>query len=31
MCLADILILTLPNKLAHVMENAVATIFHTLD
>jgi hypothetical protein len=31
MCLADILILTLPNTLAHVMENAVAAIFHTLD
>ena len=31
MCLADILILTLPGTLAHVMENAVAAIFHTLD
>ena len=31
MCLADILILTLPNTLAHVMENVVAAIFHTLD
>ena len=31
MCLADILILTLLNTLAHVMENAVAAIFHTLD
>jgi hypothetical protein len=31
MCLAVILILTLPNTLAHVMEKAVAAIFHTLD
>jgi hypothetical protein len=31
MCLADILIITLPNTLAHVMEKAVAAIFHTLD
>jgi hypothetical protein len=30
-CLADILIITLPNTLAHVMEYAVAAIFHTLD
>jgi hypothetical protein len=31
MCLAVILILTLPNTLAHVMEKAVAAIFYTLD
>jgi hypothetical protein len=31
MCLADILIITLPYTLAHVMEYAVAAIFHTLD
>jgi hypothetical protein len=31
MCLADILIITLPHTLAHVMEKAVAAIFHTLD
>ena len=31
MCLADSLILTLPSTLAHVMENAVTTNFHTLD
>jgi hypothetical protein len=30
-CLADILIITLPHTLAHVMEYAVAAIFHTLD
>jgi hypothetical protein len=31
MCLADILIITLSHTLAHVMEKAVAAIFHTLD
>jgi len=33
MCLADILIITLPHPhtLSHVMEKAVAAIFHTLD
>ncbi len=31
MCLADILIITLPNTLARVLEKAVAAIFHTLD
>jgi hypothetical protein len=31
MCLADILIFTLPHTPAHVMEKAVAAIFHTLD
>jgi len=30
-CLADILIITLPLTLAHVMEYVVAAIFHTLD
>jgi len=30
-CLADILIITLPHTLAHVMEKAFAAIFHTLD
>jgi len=30
-CLADILIITLPHTLTHVMEYAVAAIFHTLD
>jgi hypothetical protein len=31
MCLAAILIITLPHTLAHVMEKAVAAIFQTLD
>jgi hypothetical protein len=31
MCLADILIFTLPHTLAQVIEKAVAAIFHTLD
>jgi hypothetical protein len=31
MGLANILIITLPYSLAHVMETAVAAIFHTLD
>jgi hypothetical protein len=31
MCLANILIITLPHTLAHVMEKAVAAIFHALD
>jgi hypothetical protein len=31
MCLVDILIFTVPHTLAHVMEKAVAAIFHRLD
>jgi hypothetical protein len=31
MCLANILIITLPYSLAHVMEMTIAANFHTLD